>query len=370
MIRRIRWIPLALVILLVIGFFFLKNEEDETAEHAAAEEKQATMTSFLPTRVHEDRTYEGYPSSKLSTLLLIGYDHMDEGTLDEETRNFNQGGQSDFLLLLVMDHENQRIRQLQINRDTLTDVKFYSNRGSYYGTRRMQICLSHAYGDTQEMNNRNTIWAVENLLGIAGEGDGAQIDGYLSMDITGIDRLNDLLGGIVVPIEDDFSYYDPTMVQGTSMLLNGPQAQIYCRQRYHIGDQSNENRMRRQRIYMDAAILKLKSLVEADKSFAKDVLNGMGLIFDKSRMLDESFGFTLSDDGGTPVTDTPTHYLMTDKSLDSIAGLLLRVMSYEIAELETLPGEHRLGTSGYMEFVTEKNAGLNWALDALYRPLQ
>lgn len=327
------------------------------------------FTSFMPTREYEGVVYEGRTSRALTTVLLIGYDHQDDGSLDVTQEGFIHGGQSDFLLLLAIDHDAKTIRQLQFDRDTMTDVKFYSKFGAYYGTRRMQICLSHAYGDTQELNNSNAIWAVENFLGIAGEDDGAQIDMYISMDITGIGRLNDLLGGVTVPINDDFSHYDATMVQGTTMTLTGEQAHIYCRKRYYIGDQTNSNRMARQRVYMNAATELLKERLAEDSNFARELLNGMGIIFDKSKTLDDSYGFTTKDYDGTPVTDTPTHYLMTDKSLDAIVSLLLKVMDYEICEVENIPGVHQIGTRGYWEFIPEEDAGVKWALDALYRPV-
>lgn len=328
-----------------------------------------TYASFLPTREYDGVIYEGRTSRSLTTVLLIGYDHMDDGELDDGQQGFTQGGQSDFLLLLAIDHEAKKIRMLQFDRDTMTDVKFYSKFGAYYGTRRQQICLSHAYGDTQELNNRNAIWAVENFLGIAGENDGAKIDWYISMDITGIGRLNDLLGGVTVPINDDFSYYDPTMVQGTTMTLTGEQAHIYCRQRYFIGDQTNKNRMARQRVYMDAATELLRTKVKENKNFAKQLLNGMGIIYDTSKKLDDSFGFTTTDYDGTPITNTPTHYLMTDNSLEAIASLLARVLDYELCEVENIPGVHQIGTQGYWEFIPEEEAGVKWALDALYRRL-
>lgn len=323
----------------------------------------------MPTRDYQGITYEGRSSNNLTTVLLIGYDHKDNGELIPNQEGYIYGGQSDFLLLLAIDHDRKQVRPLQINRDTITDVKFYSKKGAYYGTRRMQVCLSHAYGDTQEVNNRNAIWAVENLLGIAGEKDGAQIDWYLSMDITGIDRLNDLLGGVTVPINDDFSYYDPTMIQGTTMTLNGAQAQIYCRQRYYIGMQSNEARMERQHIYMKAATEKLAALLRDDSDYAMTLLNGMGLIFDNTQAADDEFDFTSVFGGGTPVTDTPTHYLMTNRSLQSIVSTLMRAMEYEVCDVELLLGEHRIGTSGHMEYIMEEDAGLKWALDTLYMPL-
>lgn len=365
MLRKLRISLAAVVLLVLVGGAFLAGGMN-LAELGM---DSAFAASFMPTREYDGVTYEGRTSRSLTTVLLIGYDHMDDGALEDGQDGFHKGGQSDFLLLLAIDHDKKQIRQLQFDRDTMTDVKFYSKFGAYYGTRRLQICLSHAYGDTQETNNRNAIWAVENFLGIAGEDDGAQVDWYISMDITGIGRLNDLLGGVTVPINDDFSHYDPTMVQGTTMTLNGEQAHIYCRQRYFIGDQTNKNRMARQRLYMDAATQVLRDRIAEDANFAYELLNGMGVIFDTAKQLDDSYGFTTTDYEGTPVTDTPTHYLMTSRSLDAIVSLLARVMNYEICPVENIPGEHRLGTSGYMEFIAEEDAGLKWALDALYRPL-
>lgn len=350
MMRKLICILAVLMLALVPGF-------------SGAEEARL---SFMPERVYDGVTYEARSTKAMDTVLLIGYDHKDQGELIPNQEGFIYGGQSDFLLLLVIDHESKQIRMLQFDRDTMTDVKFYSKKGSFYGTRRLQICLSHAYGDTQELNNRNAIWAVENLLGIADEKDGAQVDCYLSMDITGIDRLNDVLGGVTVPINDDFSYYDPTMVQGTTMTLNGAQAQIYCRQRYHIGEQSNKSRMERQHIYMKAAIQKLRDLLKKDANYAIKLLNGMGMIYDNTRVANTEFDFSDGKPRGTPITSTPTHYLMSNRTLKSLASLLLRAVNYEVCEVEMLPGEHRIGISGHMEFIAEEDAGLKWALDALY----
>lgn len=330
----------------------------------------ADSFSFMPTREFEGVTYEARSSSDITTMLLIGYDHNDGGTLNEIPEDYIQGGQSDFLLLLVFDHENKTIRMLQPNRDTITPVRYYTRAGEYRGLRDLQLCLSHAYGDTQELNNKNTIWAVENLLGISGEDDGAQIDYYISMDISGIAKLNDLMGGVTVHIEDDFSAVDPTMVMGTTMKLTGAQAEYYCRGRHHVADSTNLNRMKRQRIYMAAASKQLKEMITADPEFAYELLNGMGITFDTTKDLDVGFGFTTTDSRGTPITDTPSHYLMTNQSLDGLVALLLRVINYDIGSTEVLPGNSSVNaTTGFMEHIVEENAGLKWSLDALYNPV-
>ncbi len=328
-------------------------------------------SGFMPTREYQGATYEARSSNSVTTMLLIGYDHKDNGELDIVPEDYIRGGQSDFLLLLVFDHDNKQIRQLQFNRDTITAVRYYTREGSFRGNRQLQLCLAHAYGDTQELNNKNTIWAVENLLGISDANDGAQVDWYLSMDISGIARLNDLLGGVTVPIEHDYSYYDKTMVMGTTMTLKGKQAEYYCRNRYYIGDSSNLCRMERQRVYMNAATQQLKKQVKADANFAYELLNGLGIIFDTTKDLDAGFGFTTTDSRGTPITDTPTHYLMTNHSLDALVALLARAMDYEVKTHEVLPGKSAVSEeSGYVEHILEEDAGLKWALEALYTPVK
>ncbi len=338
----------------------------------AAADSGKSQFSFMPTVEYDGKTYQAHSSSDVTTVLLIGYDYKKKGELIEDQEGFIEGGQSDFLMLLVFDHENKQIRQLQFDRDTMTDVKYISRDGKKSYPRRLQLCLSHAYGATQEENNSNSVWAVENLLGIAGEDDGAQVDWYMAMDITGINRLNNLLGGVTVPIEDDFSHYDETMTPGKTMKLTGRQAQIYCRQRYYIGTQDNKNRMRRQRVYIKAAAELLKEKLNENPSFANKLLNGMGVIFDTSKELDAGFGFSSTDKRGTPITDTPTHYLMTNQSLDGIVSLMLNSLDYEVCPTENLPGEHVIGSIGQnkaVEFIAEEDSGIKWALDALYYPI-
>ena len=64
--------------------------------------------SFMPTRQHEGVTYEGRTTNSLTTVLLLGYDHKDEGELDVPQEGFIRGGQSDFMLLLVVDHDAKK----------------------------------------------------------------------------------------------------------------------------------------------------------------------------------------------------------------------------------------------------------------------
>ncbi len=330
----------------------------------------ASGSSFgmLPRRVVNGVTYRARPPSELTTVLLIGYDRTDGGQAELENHRYNAGGQADFLLLVVIDHKNDCIYRLQLDRDTMTDVKLVGPLGDDFGTRTLQLCLSHAYGKTQEENNRNTLWAVENLLGLGGD-SGIEIDWYMTMDISGIGKLNDLLGGVTVTVNDDFSALDPAMVPGATLKLNAEQAQYFCRSRMGIGEQTNASRMVRQQAYMKSAVEVLKARIRANTSFATELLTDMGIIYDTSYQSALDFGFEAdAKDTGTPVAQTE-HYLMTNKSLTNIVNTILAALDYDLPDLETLPGVHQLGTDGHVQFLPEDNAALNWTLKTFYRPL-
>lgn len=317
---------------------------------------------FLPVRDHEGVRYEARPSAEITTILLIGYDHQAYG-MEEDLHGYSNGGQADFLMLVVVDHANAMIRRLQIDRDTMADVKVTDYRGRQLSPRRLQICLAHAYGISREKNNANTLWSVENMLCVAGDDDGAQIDWYMAMDISGISKLNDLLGGVTVTVTDDMTHLDPAMEAGKTLTLTGSQAEAFCRGRYGVGDQTNASRMARQRQYMEAAGEKLKQLIRADANFSSRLLNGMGVIYD--RAVDSSNPFASADDG-TPTGDAQGRYLMSSESVSGIVNLLARSIEYEVMPIETLGGTHHRGSDGYIRFELEENAGLEWALSVMY----
>ena len=321
---------------------------------------------FLPTRMYDCVMYQARPASETTTSLLIGYDHDAEGAL-EELHGYSHGGQADFLLLVQLDHRSEKIRMLQIDRDTMTAVHMMDDLGTRRGAFTLQICLAHAFGSTREENNANTVRAVEDLLKISGDGDGAQIDWYLAMDISGISRLNDLLGGVTVNLEDDLSALDPAMTPGATLRLTGEQAERFCRGRYGVGDQTNASRMRRQRQYMAAAGETLMAKLREDPDFANDLLKGMGLIYDRAIPQDNPFA---PKENGTPVGDTGGKYLMSSETLSGIVAAMSRAVSYQMLATETLPGVHQRGTNGFVQFIVEEDAAQKWAIDAMYRPLE
>lgn len=252
-----------------------------------------------------DGTIFHYREMTLTNLLIMGIDRQEGDQL---------AGQTDFLLLLTADRESRTLSLTHIDRDTITEIGTYGIFGDRAGTLTTQICLAHAYGATEDQRCGNTVQAVSDLFG------GIVIDGYIAMDIGGIARLNEALGGVTVTLEDDFSRIDATMVPGKTLTLTGKQAEIFVRYRSDVANGTNENRMARQRTYLAAVLAILEA---ADAEFLENVLTAMG----------------------------PEIY--TNLAQNTLADYADRWKTYEKQEIQPLLGRHALGEDGFVAFYPE-----------------
>lgn len=263
----------------------------------------------------------------ITTALLIGVDRAD----DSRRKGYRDGGQADFLLLTVIDDNERTVRLLHIDRDTLANITILGVLGQEVGTRYTQICLSHGFGATEEQNCSYTVKAVSNLL------EGEQIDLYLSCDMDSIADINDLIGGVSVTLTEDFTSRDPAMIKGATVTLEGKQAEYFVRSRYSIADGTNEKRMERQRVYLNAAKDAIIVRAKADSGFANSFLNS---IWDR---------------------------ITSDAGLGRVINLFSNAVSYQILPIDTLPGVHMIGSDGFVEYRTEDNAAVEWVLNNLYK---
>lgn len=206
------------------------------------------------------------PRANLETYLFMGVDAKGEA---EVKNDYDGTGQSDVLILLIIDKTANTYAVLPINRDTITEVRSISEEGEDLGTSRIQIALAHANGDGMEQSCENTVEAVSGLL------YGQKIDGYVSMNMDAIGTLNHLVGGVTVTIEDDFSKADSSLEKGRTLKLSDEQAVHFVHDRVNVGDGSNEGRMRRQNAYMTGLKEVLIEQSEENESFAMDVFNGL-----------------------------------------------------------------------------------------------
>lgn len=265
----------------------------------------------------------------ISTVLLIGVDRASEATAS----GYRNGGQADFLNLLVIDEDEKKISQLSIDRDTMTPITVLGVLGNKSGMRTSQISLSHGFGDGGAQSCELTVEAVSNLL------LGTHIDKYIAMNLDGISVLNDAVGGVTVTLADDFSAMDPAMTAGTTLTLMGDQAEYYVRSRMSMAVGTNEARMARQREYISKLTDQLNGRIQQDKSY-------IGTIYDELEP-----------------------YLTTDMSRGLLINTVWGARDYAHAQLE-LSGEHLIGSDGFMEFHVNESELQQKVLELFYQKVE
>lgn len=296
---------------LLLGLVYLIGHLFDDPQQPMEETYGSIVGRFDPTStmIVDGKEY-AYYGNYFTNILVVGVDK--ENIASQGT--FRSGGQADFLMLLSIDRHHRTVTPIHIDRDTVADVKVYSPFGHAAGVNKMQICLSHAFGSSNELNCQNTIWAVERFM------HGIEVDQFLVLDMTGISMLNDALGGVTVTLEDDFSHLDPAMTPGTTLKLQGKQAEYYVRGRHEIGDNSNKQRMSRQRNF-------LENLSDLFRQRLKKDPQTVAELFD-----------TLAD------------HMYTSMDSGWVSGQTYALEHYEQKEILDLKGEHRIGADGYMEF--------------------
>ena len=187
--------------------------------------------------------YDGHTyllNRNLTTILAMGIDRA----ITEETKLHGNGGQSDVLMLIGIDTETGQTNILNISREAYSQVQVYSGDGSLIRTEWLQICLAYAYGDGREKSCENAKQSVSRLL------YDLDIQSYLAVDLVGILKANEAVGGVTVDSLVDVTMPDGTVVhKGDRIELHGKNAERYIRTRGQEID-ANAPRMERQKQYI------------------------------------------------------------------------------------------------------------------------
>lgn len=263
----------------------------------------------------------------LTTILLMG---IDQTAQDTENSGYRNGGQADFLRLLVLDSTQHSIAQIQIDRDTMTPITVLGVLGNKSGVRTAQISLAHGFGDGKKQSCELTVEAVSNLL------FGIPIDFYIGINLDGIATLNDIAGGVAVTLEDDFSALDSAMPKGAILRLNGEQAEIFVRSRSNVGSGTNEARMTRQEQYLSQLAGLLFEQINADKEFA-------GKLY-----------------------DALSPFMITDLSRGRMINEVWAARNYERLAVLKPDGSHSIGSDGFMQFHVDEAALEQSIIDLFY----
>ncbi len=297
-------IALSVVLLITSFFMFIKEWEKDYGRFQESTEV-----------LDKDLSYNGKQyayKENLETILLLGLDKF-----SNEDSGYNNDKQADFLMLLVIDHSAKACYPIHINRDSMVNIDVLGVAGDKIGTVKKQIALSHTYGNGREVSCRNAANAVSNML------FGVEIDHYVSVTMDAVSVYNDFVGGVEVEILDDFTGIDDAMVQGEVVKLTGDQALRYVRSRNGLDDSTNNNRMKRQKQYLEALYEKSRALSAADEGFIQKA--------------------------ALKVTD----YIVSDCSVNKLESLVKTISSYERSEIINFEGETIRGEE-FMEFYPDE----------------
>lgn len=323
------WLLLAFGLLFYAVLIWSINEIGQRIDPPPESQNYGDLSERFPPKhavEYNGQIYE-YREHELVNILLLGIDSRD-GAQTEEGRF---GDQADFILLLTVDKQNKNIIPIHIDRDTMTKVRIYGAFGDPAGSRVTQICLAQAFHSDAEKASQNTVKAVSELFAEI------PIDYYVTMNLDGIAELNNALGGVTVTLEDDFSQIDPSMQKGETICLKGVQAEIFVRNRTDVSDGTNAMRMRRQRIYMDAAMDILLKNMEED-------LNFVGELYDQLEP-----------------------QLVTNMERGFLANEAYKYSKYTREEITSLAGNHVIGSDGFVEFYPDQEALNLFVLDTFFK---
>ncbi len=265
----------------------------------------------------------------IETFLVLGLDKY-EG--ESSSDSYNNDKQADFLMLFVFDNESKQCSAIQINRDTMANVRVLGvDETKVLSTVTKQIALAHTYGKGKEASCRNTKDSVEDLL------NGVTVDHYVSFVMDSVIAMNDFVGGVEVTVLDDFTGIDPELVKGEKINLTGEQAIKYVRERYGLEDSTNSTRMVRQQQYVNALYDKTMSCIEADDEFIVKLVD-------------------LMDD-----------YVVYDSSNHKMQKFAEKFKEYEFLGISQFEGESKMGEK-FIEFYPDEESLQQIVVDFFYTP--
>ena len=221
------------------------------------------------------------------------------------------------VLLIGTDNFIDDAQQNEINRDTMCDVPWLSVNGLVGGTEFQHITFAHTYGSGKEDSCVNTRNAVSSLL------YGVPIDNFFSFTMEAVPLMNDAVGGVTVTLDEDIPALGPEYVRGASVTLKGQEALRFVRWRDTNLVDSNNPRMSRHRLYLQAFTVAAREAMAANEDLA------------------------------TKLFKAAEPFLCTDLSVEQIADISTALRDYTILPAVTPDGQYVMGED-YAEFYVDE----------------
>ncbi|KRL38942.1 LytR family transcriptional regulator [Liquorilactobacillus uvarum DSM 19971] len=182
--------------------------------------KETINKTFKQTNVKKSRNVsQVLKDKKPFSVLLLGTDTGDLGRSDK--------GRTDTIIIATVNPQTKRATLTSIPRDT--QVKISGSENAYD-----KINSAYTIGGTAA-----AVKTVQNTLHVP-------IDFYLLVNMGGLRKIVDALGGVTVTPQLTFKYSYANVVKGKTVKLNGQEALAYSRMRYSDpeGDYGRQKRQK------------------------------------------------------------------------------------------------------------------------------
>lgn len=269
-------------------------------------------------------------NENMTSFLFIGVDRETDNFLAETP--IGSAGQADVIFVAALDTQNQKVTLIPVSRDLVAEYNVYSESGEFINTQTGQICLSYAYGNGLETSCENTVTAVSRLF------YNIPINSYFAMSNDGIGLLADAIGGVTVTSLMDFETR-PIYV-GDEVTLFGRDAATYVRYRDITVLDSNNDRMARQKQFLEQFIAQTISKTKEDISTPLDLYN------------------VVLDNAVTNITPSKVTYLAVNT--------ISKLEAENDIEYKSIEGEVVKSEEGYAEFHPDDTKLFELVLDTYY----
>ena len=292
---------------------------------APVEEKQVWKEGWVK---YNGKIYEY--NENLMTFLFMG---IDKDTKVKEVAEGTNGGQADALFMVVLNPDDQTIKVVGINRNTMADVNIYNSDGDYVTTTTAQIAVQHGFGNGVEESCEYQRDAVKKMF------YNLPIHGYAAINMKAIPMINDAVGGVDIVSLDDITEDKKKVIikAGESVHLMGDDAYWYVRDRNMDEFGSADDRLARQKQYLNEFIKQAKSAAKEDIGVVSELYNDL------------------------------VPYMTTDVSFDEIVYLAPEMVNYSFDESSfyMMQGETVMGEE-FEEFYPDEDELYKMIIDVFY----
>ena len=278
-------IEILLLVVLVAGFYVVRQLD--RIQKPIVDPEQVQVNEDMPEETV--KTMSGY-----TNIALFGLDTRTPGQL-------GKGNRSDTIIIASINNDTKEVRLVSVFRDTYLDLangKYNKCNGAY-----------SAGGPEQAMTMLN-----KNL--------DLDIKYYMSVDFAALTETVDLLGGIMIDVDEEEllhlnNYTVETskvtgvetqkLVQPGLQLLDGVQATSYCRIRYTAGDDFKRTERQRE-VIMELGNTAKKADITEINEIINAVFSKIATNYTNEEILQmapEMLGYDIVDTQGFPFDRTP-----------------------------------------------------------------